>query len=42
MIQPKLDYGFTLKELQKSGLSGLFYNMLFNLSKFAMHEQRDP
>ena len=42
MIQPKLEGGFTLEEIKNSGMANLFYNMIFNLNKFAIHEQRDP
>jgi len=42
MIQPANEQGFTLSELKRSGVAGLFFNMIFNLNKFARHEQRDP
>lgn len=42
MIRPKLGSAFTLEEIKQSGLAPLFFNMIFNLNKFARHEQRDP
>jgi len=31
-----------LKELQRSGSAALFFNVLFNLNKYAQMEMRDP
>lgn len=38
----RMSRGFVLEDIKKSGLAPLFFNVLFNLSKFAVHEQRDP
>lgn len=42
MIHPKIDSQFTMKDLKKSKMAGLFFDMIFNLNKFALYEQRDP
>eukprot|EP01083_Nonionella_stella_P295815 1005227_1 len=42
MIKPTEEARFTRRDLRQSKLAPLFFNMLFNIRKFAMHEQRDP
>jgi len=42
MIKPAAEGVFTLRDLRACKLSGNFFNVLFNLSKFLAFETRDP
>lgn len=42
MIKPAAENLFLRADLRKSLMAPLFYNILFNLSKFIQAEQRDP
>jgi len=42
MIAPEKNGQFRVKDLIKSKMAFLFFNITFNLPKFALYEQRDP
>ena len=43
MIQPGCEGSFTLRDLKRNKhLSGILFNILFNLNKFIAFETRDP
>lgn len=42
MVNPEASAQFTLKDLKRSKMAFLFIDMLINLNKFAMHEQKNP
>ena len=42
MIKPSDPRRITLKDIKRCKLSGIFFNVLFNLNKFIAYENRDP
>jgi serine/threonine-protein phosphatase 2A regulatory subunit B'' len=42
MVKPVKENEFRRADLKRSLMAPLFYNILFNLSKFIQAEQRDP
>jgi hypothetical protein len=43
MLKPAAPGGFTLRDFKRQPkISGLFFNILFNINKFVAYEQRDP
>ena len=43
MLRPESSGGFTLRDFKRQPkISGLFFNILFNINKFIAYEQRDP
>lgn len=42
MIQPQSVGQFTRKDLKRTRMAPLFFNVLFNVNKYAIAEQKDP
>lgn len=42
MVKPRDPKRITTKDLKKSKMASIFFNVLFNLNKFVAYEQRDP
>lgn len=42
MIKPAREAMFTRRDLKASKMAPLFFDMIFNLNKFALYERRDP